>query len=535
MIREVHFGKDVRERLQKGVDIVAEAVKVTLGPKGRNVIIDKNYITPHITKDGVTVAKSITLEDRFENMGVSMLKDVATKALELSGDGTSTAIVLAQAILNKSMSYRASGENPIKLNTEVAVGKDKLKTKLLEIAKQISSKEDLYSVALISANGDEEVAGLISDVYHEVGKGGSISIDNSPTQKSWYEIQEGTNIEQGYVSSYFAEDEGKQIVSFDNPYILLTADKFETLEQVQSIMPFLQEIHKKGRPLLFIADEFEHIGLQTLITNKINSGLRICCVKAPSVATLREEMMKDLAAIVGGHVMSSREGTGLSKIKTVYIGTAEKVIITRDSTTIIKGGGDQEVVKERINLVKENIKNMGKDKWGQKRYTDRIAMLEGKVARIFIGAFTEVELKEKKDRVDDALQATKAALEEGIVEGGGYTLMKIREVLDQTINGEKILYNACAEPFNNILKNGGYSPDALYRTDKGFDARKGIHCDLLESGIIDPVKVTRVALESACSIAGLLMTTECAIVNHHNENDLAQIQQGRKLNSDNFE
>jgi chaperonin GroEL len=535
MIREVHFGKTVREKLQKGVDIVAEAVKVTLGPKGRNVIIDKNYVTPHITKDGVTVAKSITLEDRFENMGASMLQDVAKKALESSGDGTSTAIVLAQAILNKSMSFRESGENPIQLNNEIFEAKEFLKEELKKVARKIESKEDLYSVALISANGDEEIAKLISDVYHEVGQAGSITIDNSPSESSWYEMQEGTNIDQGYVSAYFAEDQGKQIVSFEDCYVLITADKFETLEQVKFIMPFLQEIHKKNKPLLFIADEFDHVGLQTLIANKINQGLKVVCVKAPSVATLREEMLKDLATLTGAHVMNSKEGTSLDKLKAEHVGTAGKVVVTRDSTTIVKGGGDPSEIEERINVIKENIANMGKDKWGQKRYLDRIAMLEGKVARIFIGAYTEVELKEKKDRVDDALQATKAALEEGIIEGGGYTLMKIRESLDRSSNGSKILYNACAEPFNNILKNGGYSPEAIFREDQGFDARTGVHCNLFESGIIDPMKVTRVALESACSIAGLLMTTECAIVNHHNENDLAALQRGRNMNGNEFE
>ena len=337
------------------------------------------------------------------------------------------------------------------------------------------------------------------------------------------------------MSPYFADDQGKQIVSYDDCYVLITADKFETLEQVKFIMPFLEEIHKKNKPLLFIADEFDHVGLQTLISNKINQGLKVVCVKAPSVATLREEMLKDLATLTGAHVMNSKEGTPLSKLKSEYIGTAGKVVVTRDSTTIIKGGGDLQEVEDRINLIKENIENMGKDKWGQKRYLDRIAMLEGKVARVYVGAYTEVELKEKKDRVDDALQATKAALEEGIIEGGGYTLMKIRESLDRTSNGSKILYNACAEPFNNILKNGGYSPEATFRMEEGFDARKGVHCNLFESGIIDPMKVTRVALESACSIAGLLMTTECAIVNHHNENDLAAIQRGSNLNRNSFE
>jgi len=533
MIREVHFGKDVRDRLQKGVDIVADAVKSTLGPKGRNVIIDKNYITPHITKDGVTVARSITLEDRFENMGVSMLQDVATKALDQSGDGTTTAIVLAQAILKESMSLRDRDDtNTIQLYEEILLAKDIMKEKLLEIATPIKNKEDLYSVALISSNGDKEVASLISNVYHEVGKDGSITVEDSSTERSWYEITEGTSIEQGYVSQYFAEDEGKGVVNFEDAYVLITSDKFETLEQVQGIMPFLQEAHKKGRPVLFIAEEFDYAGLHTLLDNRLRNSLRIVCVRAPSVATLRQEILKDLAVITGAHVMSAKEGTPINKLKNTYVGTATRVIVTRDKTTIIGGGGDKEALKQRIDIIKENITTMGKDKWGQKRYADRIAVLEGKVARVYIGAFTTVALKEKKDRVDDALQATKAALEEGIVPGGGHTLMVIREFIPKTPGGS-ILYRACAAPFNNILLNGGYDP-SVFKLEQGFDARKGEHCNLLDSGIIDPMKVTRVALEAACSIAGLLMTTECAIVNHLNENDLAQLQRGSKDNSSNF-
>lgn len=523
MAKEILFNIESRDQLKQGVDALANAVKVTLGPKGRNVIIEKQYGSPAITKDGVTVAKEIELEDAFQNTGAQLVKEVASKTGDDAGDGTTTATVLAQAIVSEGLKNVTAGANPMDLKR----GIDKAVAKVVEtIKKHAETVGDDYDkieqVATISANNDSVIGRLIADAMRKVSKDGVITIEEAKGTDTTIGIVEGMQFDRGYLSAYFVTDTEKMECEMENPYILIYDKKISNLKE---FLPILEPAVQSGRPLLVIAEDVDSEALTTLVVNRLRSQLKICAVKAPGFGDRRKEMLEDIAILTGGVVISEEKGLTLEQATLEMLGSAGKVTITKDETIIVSGAGEKDAIQKRVEQIKAQIETTTSD-YDKEKLQERLAKLSGGVAVLYVGAASEVEMKEKKDRVDDALSATRAAIEEGIVPGGGVTYIRAikelenmeGETLDET-TGIKIIKRAIEEPLRQIVANAGKEGAVIVQRvadsegDFGYNARSDKFEDLRKSGVVDPAKVTRVALENAASIAGMLLTTECVIVN----------------------
>ncbi len=521
MAKELKFNIEAREQLKKGVDELANAVKVTLGPKGRNVIIEKKFGAPHITKDGVTVAKEIELADAFQNTGAQLVKSVASKTGDDAGDGTTTATVLAQSIVATGLKNVAAGANPMDLKR----GIDKAVAKVVEHIKAQSEQvgdnyDKIEQVATVSANNDSEIGKLIADAMKKVSKDGVITIEEAKSRETTIGVVEGMQFDRGYLSPYFVTNTEKMECEMENPLILIYDKKISNL---QEFLPILNPAAQTGRPILVIAEDVESEALTTLVVNRLRAQLKICAVKAPGFGDRRKAMLEDIAVLTGGVVISEEKGLKLEQATIDMLGSAEKVTITKDNTTIVGGKGDKQNIQDRVNQIKNEIKNTTSD-YDKEKLQERLAKLSGGVAVLYVGAASEVEMKEKKDRVDDALCATRAAIEEGIVPGGGVAFIRSLESLenlegenaDET-TGIKIVKRAIEEPLRQIVENAGLEGSVVVekvrsqKGDFGYNARKDTYENLRESGIIDPAKVCRVALENAASIAGMFLTTECVI------------------------
>ena len=522
MSKEILFNNDAREKLKMGVDELANAVKVTLGPKGRNVIIEKKFGAPHITKDGVSVAKEIELEDAYLNTGAQLVKSVASKTGDDAGDGTTTATILAQAIITEGLKNVTAGANPMDLKR----GIDKAVTKVVESIKNQSQEvgddyDKIEQVATISANNDVEIGKLIADAMRKVSKDGVITIEEAKSRETTIGIVEGMQFNRGYLSNYFVTNTEKMECEMDNPLILIYDKKISNFKDILSI---LEVVVQNGRPLLIVSEDIESDALTTLVVNRLRSQLKICAVKAPGFGEQRKEMLEDIAILTGGVVISEEKGIRLEQATPEMLGTCGKVIITKDNTTIIDGNGNKENIAQRVSQIKNQISNTTSD-YDKEKLQERVAKLAGGVAVLYVGASSEVEMKEKKDRVDDALCATRAAIEEGIVPGGGVTYIRAIHSLDNlTLTNEdektglNIIKRAIEEPLRQIVSNAGKEGAVIaqkvseYVGAWGYNARTDKYEDLFEAGVVDPAKVTRVALENAASIAGMFLTTECVIV-----------------------
>ena len=521
MAKQIFFDIEARNRMKKGVDTLANAVKVTLGPKGRNVVIEKKFGAPSVTKDGVTVAKEIELEDPIENMGAQMLKEVASKTADIAGDGTTTATVLGHSIISEGLKNVAAGANPMDLKR----GIDKAVTKVVEHLKSQSQKvgtdsAKIQQVAAISANSDEVIGKLIAEAFDKVGKDGVITVEEARGTDTTVEIVEGMQFDRGYISPYFVTNSEKMEAELERPYILIYDKKVSSMKDILHI---LEKVAQQGSPLLIISEVLEGDALATLVVNKLRGTLKVAAVKAPGFGDRRKEMLQDLAILTGGIVISEEQGYKLENADLTYLGRAERVVIDKDNTTIVGGTGKKEDISARVNQIKAQIETTTSD-YDKEKLQERLAKLSGGVAVLNVGAVTEVEMKEKKDRVDDALHATRAAIEEGIVAGGGTAFIRAIEVLEKLegINidettGIKIVRRALEEPLRQIAANAGIDGSIVVQKvkegkgDYGFNARTEVYEKMLSAGIIDPTKVTRVALENAASIAGMLLTTECVI------------------------
>lgn len=528
MAKEIKFDIKAREELKKGVDELANAVKVTLGPKGRNVIVDKKFGAPHITKDGVTVAKAVELEDEFQNMGAQLVKEVASKTGDDAGDGTTTATVLAQAIINVGLKNVAAGANPIDLKR----GIDKAVAKVVEGIKAQAQEVDddlakIENVARVSANNDAEIGKLIADAMGKVKKEGVITIEEAKGTDTTVKVVEGMQFDRGYISPYFVTNTEKMECEMDNPYILLYDKKISALKDM---LPVLEAVAQSGRPLLIIAEDVDSEALATLVVNRLRGSLKICAVKAPGFGDRRKEMLEDIAILTHGVVISEDKGLKLDMATVDELGSAEKVTVDKENTTIVNGNGDKELIAERVAQIKAQIEKTTSD-YDREKLQERLAKLAGGVAVLYVGAPSEVEMKEKKDRVDDALSATRAAVAEGIVPGGGVAYMRCVAALenfhgdnDDENTGIQIVKRAIEEPLRQIVANAGLEGAVIVQNvkdgkgDYGYNARTGKYENFFESGVIDPAKVTRVALENAASIAGMFLTTECVIAEKKEEN-----------------
>ncbi|MFV0565791.1 MAG: chaperonin GroEL [Flavobacteriaceae bacterium] len=522
MAKEIKFDIEARDGLKRGVDALADAVKVTLGPKGRNVIIGKSFGAPQVTKDGVSVAKEIELEDALENMGAQMVKEVASKTNDLAGDGTTTATVLAQAIVKEGLKNVAAGANPMDLKRGIDKAVEAITKDLEKQAKKVgNSSEMIKQVASISANNDDTIGELISQAFSKVGKEGVITVEEAKGMDTYVDVVEGMQFDRGYLSPYFVTDADKMIADLDNPYILLFDKKISNL---QEILPILEPVAQSGRPLLIVAEDVDGQALATLVVNKLRGGLKIAAVKAPGFGDRRKAMLEDIAILTGGTVISEERGFTLENADLSMLGTAETVTIDKDNTTIVNGSGNAKDIKARVNQIKAQIETTTSD-YDKEKLQERLAKLAGGVAVLYVGAASEVEMKEKKDRVDDALHATRAAVEEGIVAGGGVALVRAKSVLEKlTTNnldettGIQIVARAVEAPLRTIVENAGGEGSVVTnkvlegKKDFGYDAKNEVYVDMLKAGIIDPKKVTRVALENAASVAGMILTTECALV-----------------------
>ncbi|MCK9179863.1 MAG: chaperonin GroEL [Bacteroides sp.] len=523
MAKEILFDIEARDQLKQGVDALADAVKVTLGPKGRNVIIEKQFGAPAITKDGVTVAKEIELEDAYQNTGAQLVKEVASKTGDDAGDGTTTATVLAQAIVAEGLKNVTAGANPMDLKR----GIDKAVAKVVEsIAKQAETVGDNYDkieqVATISANNDPVIGKLIADAMRKVSKDGVITIEEAKGTDTTIGVVEGMQFDRGYLSAYFVTDTEKMECEMENPYILIYDKKISNLKE---FLPILEPAVQSGRPLLVIAEDVDSEALTTLVVNRLRSQLKICAVKAPGFGDRRKEMLEDIAILTGGVVISEEKGLSLEQATLEMLGSADKITVTKDDTTIVSGGGDKELIRKRVEQIKSQIETTTSD-YDKEKLQERLAKLSGGVAVLYVGAASEVEMKEKKDRVDDALCATRAAIEEGIVPGGGVTYIRSVKTLDglegetpDETTGINIIKRAIEEPLRQIVANAGKEGAVIVQKvadsegDFGYNARNDKYEDLRVAGVVDPAKVARVALENAASIAGMLLTTECVIVN----------------------
>ena len=523
MAKDIKFDIEAREGLKRGIDALANAVKVTLGPKGRNVIISKSFGSPQVTKDGVSVAKEIELEDALENMGAQMVKEVASKTNDLAGDGTTTATVLAQAIVKEGLKNVASGANPMDLKRGIDKAVVKIVEHLAKQAKEVgSSSEKIKQVASISANNDETIGELIAQAFEKVGKEGVITVEEAKGTDTYVDVVEGMQFDRGYLSPYFVTDSEKMVAELDRPYILLYDKKISTMKD---LLPVLEPVAQSGKPLLIIAEDIDGEALATLVVNKLRGTLRIAAVKAPGFGDRRKAMLEDIAILTGGTVIAEERGFNLENATIDMLGTAERVSIDKDNTTIVNGAGKSEDIKARTAQIKAQIENTTSD-YDREKLQERLAKLSGGVAVLYIGAASEVEMKEKKDRVDDALHATRAAVEEGIVAGGGIALLraknalaKIKPVNADEETGIKIILKALEAPLRTIVENAGVEGSVIVskvlessREAFGYNAKSGQYTDMFRAGIIDPKKVTRVALENAASVAGMILTTECALV-----------------------
>lgn len=527
MAKDIKFNKDARELLKSGVDQLADAVKVTLGPKGRNVVIGKKFGAPQITKDGVTVAKEIELEDSFENAGAQLVKSVASKTGDDAGDGTTTATILTQAIVTEGLKNVAAGANPMDLKRGIDKAVNKVVDFIKESAEIVGDNYDkIEQVATVSANNDPEIGKLLADAMRKVSKDGVITIEESKTRDTNIDVVEGMQFDRGYLSSYFVTDTDKMEVLMENPYILIYEKK---ISNVKDFLPILQPAAESGRPLLVIAEDVDSEALTTLVVNRLRGGLKICAVKAPGFGDRRKAMLEDIAVLTGGVVISEDKGLTLDKATLEMLGSAKKVTVSKDFTTIVDGAGSKESIAERVNAIKSEIANT-KSQYDKEKLQERLAKLAGGVAVLYVGANSEVEMKEKKDRVDDALCATRAATEEGVVVGGGTTYIRAQEVL-KDLTGENpdeqtginIVCRAIEEPLRQIVYNAGGEGAVVVnkvregKGDFGYNARRDQYEDLRAAGVIDPAKVSRVALENAASIAGMFLTTECIVVDKPEE------------------
>ncbi|MGH6890498.1 MAG: chaperonin GroEL [Rhizomicrobium sp.] len=519
--KDVRFGSDAREKMLRGVDILADAVRVTLGPKGRNVVIEKSFGAPRSTKDGVTVAKEIELHDRFENMGAQMVREVASKTNDAAGDGTTTATILAHAIVREGAKSVAAGMNPMDLKRGVEKAVEAVVADLKKRSKKVKSNEEIGQVGTISANGDKTVGKMIAQAMAKVGNEGVITVEEAKSLETELDVVEGMQFDRGYISPYFITNADKMVAELEEPYILIHEKKLSSL---QPMLPILESVVQGGRPLLIIAEEVEGEALATLVVNKLRGGLKVAAVKAPGFGDRRKAMLEDIATVTGGQVISEDLGIKLENVKLNMLGTAKKVRITKDDTTIIDGSGKKNDIQARVGQIKQQIEETTSD-YDREKLQERLAKLAGGVAVIRVGGATEVEVKEKKDRVDDALNATKAAVEEGILPGGGAALLYATKVLngltaeneDQNA-GIAIVRKAIQTPIRQIVENSGVEASIVVgklleqrSNTYGFDAQTEQYVDLVEAGIVDPTKVVRIALQDAASVAALLITTEALV------------------------
>ena len=527
MAKKIEFNADAREKLKKGVDALANAVKVTLGPKGRNVVLDKKFGAPNITKDGVTVAKEVELADPIENMGAQMVKEVASKTADVAGDGTTTATVLAQAIVREGLKNVTAGVNPMELKKGIEEATKVVVAELQSMSKSIEGSNEIAQVATISSNNDTAIGQIIAEAMDKVGKDGVITVEEAKGLETYLEVVEGMQFDRGYLSPYFITNPDKMEVELENPYILLFDKK---ISQMKDLLPVLEATVQTGRPLLIISEDVDGEALATLVVNKIRGSLKVAAVKAPGFGDRRKAMLEDIAILTGGTVISEERGFKLESAGLDMLGSAQKVTIDKDNTIIVDGSGDQEMISARVNQIKGQIESTTSD-YDREKLQERLAKLSGGVAVVYVGAATEVEMKEKKDRVDDALHATKAAVEEGIIPGGGVALVRAIKAIeagkgginDKLLLGDvgvgvAIVRRALEEPLRQIVENAGKESGVIInevrngtQVDYGFNARVEEYQNFFETGIIDPTKVTRTALENAASIAGLLLTTECVI------------------------
>jgi chaperonin GroEL len=528
MAKEIYFDVEAREKLKKGVDALANAVKVTLGPKGRNVVIGKKFGAPHITKDGVTVAKEIELKDPVENMGAQMVKEVASKTADIAGDGTTTATVLAQAIVAAGMKNVASGANPMDLKRGIDKAVTAIVENLKKISKEVGSDNDkIKQIASISANNDETIGALIAEAMKVVGNDGVITVEEAKGTETEVKTVEGMQFDRGYLSPYFVTNAEKMITEMENPLILIYDKKISNMKE---LLPILEPVVQAGRALLIIAEDLDGEALGTLVVNRIRGSLKVAAVKAPGFGDRRKAMLEDIAILTGGHVISEERGYTLEGVTMDMLGTAEKIEIDKDNTTIINGAGQKDAIQARVGQIKAQIEASTSD-YDKEKLQERLAKLAGGVAVLYIGAPTEMEMKEKKDRVDDALAATRAAVEEGIVPGGGVALIRCISALDNLkgLNededtGIAIVKRAVEEPLRQIIANAGGEGAVVVqkvkegKDDFGYNARTEVYENLYAAGVIDPTKVTRIAIENASSIAAMLLTTECVIADEPEEN-----------------
>jgi chaperonin GroEL len=519
--KEVKFSQDARERMLHGVDILTNAVKVTLGPKGRNVVLDKSFGAPRITKDGVTVAKEIELEDKFENMGAQMVREVASKTSDTAGDGTTTATLLAHAIVREGAKAVAAGGNPMDLKRGIDLAVNAVVQELKNKAKKVTSSEEIAQVGTISANGDQDVGKMIAEAMKKVGNEGVITVEEAKSLESELEVVEGMQFDRGYISPYFITNADKMVAELEDPYILIYEKK---LSGLQALLPLLERVVQSGRPLLIIAEDVEGEALATLVVNKLRGGLKVAAVKAPGFGDRRKAMLQDIAVLTGGEMISEDLGIKLENVTIDMLGRAKRVSITKDDTTIVDGAGKKKDIESRIAQIRQQIEDTTSD-YDREKLQERLAKLAGGVAVIKVGGSTEVEVKEKKDRVDDALNATRAAVEEGIVPGGGVALMRTLKTLDSLKPGNddqkvgvNIVRRALQAPARQIAENAG--EDGAVIAGKildskdyafGYNAQTGEYGDLVKQGVIDPAKVVRTALQDAASVAGLLVTTEAMV------------------------
>ena len=525
--KEIKFGTDAREKMLRGVDLLANTVKVTLGPKGRNVVLGKSYGAPRITKDGVSVAKEIELADKFENMGTQMVREVASRSNEIAGDGTTTATLLAQTIIREGSKAVAAGMNPMDLKRGIDMATEAVIEDLKKRSTEISTNEEIAQVGTISANGDSSIGDYIAEAIEKVGKDGVITVEDAKGMETELEVVEGMQFDRGYLSPYFVTNAEKMIAELDNPYILINESK---LNNLQALLPVLEAVVQSGRPLLIIAEDIEGEALATLVVNKLRGGLKVAAVKAPGFGDRRKAMLEDIAILTKGQVISADLGMKLEDVRLDMLGTAKTVTITKDDTTIVDGAGDKKDIEARCTQIRSQIESASSD-YDREKLEERLGKLSGGVAVIKVGGASEVEVKEKKDRVDDALHATRAAVKEGIVPGGGVALLYATKALDslKPANDDQrvgidIIRKTLQAPVRQIAENAAVDGSVIvgkllekYDLKQGYDARKGEYTDMMKSGIIDPTKVVRIALEGASSVGGLLITTEAMVADKPEE------------------
>ena len=518
--KQVLFGNDARSRMVNGVNVLADAVKVTLGPKGRNVVLERAFGGPTITKDGVSVAKEVELKDKFENMGAQMVKEVASKTSDNAGDGTTTATVLAQAIVDEGMKYVAAGMSPMDLKRGIDKAVAAAIEQLHSLSKPTTTSKEVAQVGAISANSDHEIGDIIAEAMEKVGKEGVITVEDGKSLHNELEVVEGMQFDRGYLSPYFINNPDKQVALLENPYLLLVEKK---ISNIRDLLPILEQVAKSGRPLLIIAEDIEGDALATLVVNSIRGVLKTVAVKAPGFGDRRKAMLEDIAILTGGTVISSDVGLTLEKATLAELGSAKKVEVNKESTTIIDGAGKEDQIEARVKQIRAQMEETSSD-YDREKLQERVAKLAGGVALIKVGAATEVEMKEKKARVEDALHATRAAVEEGVVAGGGVALIRAKQSI-KDIKGDnpeqdagiKIVLRAMEEPMRQIVRNAGDEPSVVVdrvangKGNFGFNAQTGEYGDMIEMGVLDPTKVTRTALQNAASVASLILTTECMI------------------------